>query len=147
MFSRRRALKGACALLASIPIAGCPGNSVQGASNGDGDPTVKLSDDQNFSPKEITVSTGSTVTWKNTGSMGHTVTAYEDSLPDGAEYFASGDFDSEKAARNAYAPYDSESGYIPGGESYEHTFETAGTYKYFCIPHESTGKGTVVVEE
>jgi len=31
------------------------------------------------------VSVGDTVTWTNTGSVGHSVTGYEDGIPDGAE--------------------------------------------------------------
>lgn len=101
-----------------------------------------------YDPETITVSVGDTVTWTNTGSVGHSVTAYEETIPDGAEYFASGGFDSESAARDAYTPGDTDSGDIPGGESWEHTFDAAGTYDYFCIPHETSGmKGTVKVEE
>ncbi|NIS35939.1 MAG: copper-binding protein, partial [Actinobacteria bacterium] len=70
------------------------------------------------------------------------VTAYEDGIPDGAEYFASGGFDSEQAARDNYP----QEGDIPGGESYQYTFETTGEYEYFCIPHESADMvGTVTV--
>ncbi|MFC7137827.1 plastocyanin/azurin family copper-binding protein [Halobaculum litoreum] len=55
-------------------------------------------------------------------------------------------FDGEDAARSAYAPGDTASGDVPGGESYEHTFEAEGEYEYFCIPHESVGMvGTVTV--
>ena len=70
---------------------------------------------------------------------------FEDPLPDSVdlpEYFASGDFDSESAARDAYPD-----GSIAGDETYEHTFDTAGEYQYFCIPHEQAGmKGTITVE-
>jgi len=58
------------------------------------------------------------------------VTAYEDEIPDGAAYFASGGFDAEQAANEAYP----DEGSIPEGETYEHTFETTGTYEYYCIP-------------
>ena len=42
---------------------------------------------------------------------------------------------------------DAESGNVAEGETFEHTFDTAGTYEYFCIPHETSMKGEVVVEE
>jgi len=107
-----------------------------------------MSDELVFDPDAITVSVGDTVTWENVGTVGHSVTAYEDQIPDGAEYFASGGFESEGAARDAWSPGDPESGNVAGGESFEHTFETAGTYRYFCIPHESAGmQGSVVVRE
>jgi plastocyanin len=144
--TRRRVLATSATALA-VGLAGCSsgndGNSTQGSGN-----TVEMTSGLKYDPETITVSVGDTVTWKNTGSVGHSVTAYEDKIPDGAAYFASGGFDSESAARDAYTPGDADSGDIPGGESYEHTFDTAGTYEYFCIPHESSGmKGTVEVEE
>jgi plastocyanin len=94
-----------------------------------------MTDKLTFVPKRIQISKGTTVTWKNVGSIAHSVTAYGDKIPDGAAYFASGGFDSESAASNAYP----DEGAIAGGESYEHTFETAGTYEYYCIPHELSG--------
>lgn len=106
-----------------------------------------MADELSFDPETITVSVGETVTWGNPGSVGHSVTAIEESIPDGAEYVASRGFDSESAARDAYSPGDPDSGDVPGGESYQYTFETAGTYEYFCIPHESAEMiGTVEVE-
>jgi plastocyanin len=102
-----------------------------------------MTDDLLFVPETLTVSVGDTVTWENVGSIGHSVTAYGGEIPADAAYFASGGFESEDAARSAYPEGD-----IPGGETYEHTFEVAGTYGYFCIPHEMSGmKGTIVVEE
>ncbi len=110
--------------------------------------TVNMTDGLNFEPASITVAPGDTVVWENTGSIGHSVTAYEDDIPEEAEYWASGGFDSEDAARGAYTAGDPDSGDVPGGESYEHTFEVTGTYEYFCIPHESAGMlGTVEVQE
>jgi len=103
-----------------------------------------------FAPEELTVSVGDTVAWVHAGGEPHSVTAYEDGIPSGADYWASGDFDSESAAREGW---DEESGTVQGaftsGEYYTHTFETAGEHEYFCIPHEETLKmlGTVIVEE
>lgn len=99
--------------------------------------SVDVTDELTFEPKRIQVSAGTTVTWTNTGSIGHTVTAYEDEIPDGAAYFASGGFDSEQAAKDGYS--DGQQGNLTGGDTYEHTFETKGTYKYYCIPHELNG--------
>ncbi len=110
--------------------------------------TVDMTDGLNFEPDSITVAPGDTVVWENTGSIGHSVTAYEGDIPGEAEYWASGGFDSEDAARGAYTAGDPDSGDVAGGESYEHTFEVEGTYEYFCIPHESAGMlGTVEVQE
>jgi plastocyanin len=80
-----------------------------------------------FQPVMLNVPAGTAVTWTNTGSEPHTVTA-----------------DPSKAANRADAslpagvePWDS--GLLTGGQSYSHTFTVAGTYKYFCIPHEALG--------
>jgi plastocyanin len=99
-----------------------------------------------FEPTTVTVSVGEAVVWHNTSSRAHTVTAYEDGLPDGASFFASGEFESEQAARDAF--YADFGGAIASDQSYRHTFEVPGTYPYFCIPHEQGGMvGKVVVEE
>jgi len=98
-----------------------------------------------FEPAELTVSVGDTVAWQHAGGEPHSVTAYADGIPEGANYWASGDFDAEEAAREGW---ENGRGYVASGHSYVHTFETAGEHGYFCIPHEAAGmEGTVVVEE
>jgi plastocyanin len=98
-----------------------------------------------FDPQELTIKRGDTVAWRFAAGEPHSVTAYEDELPDGATYWASGDFDSEQAAREGW---ENGQGAIQKGESYVRTFETSGEHGYVCIPHETAGMtGTVVVEE
>lgn len=98
-----------------------------------------------FEPQEVTVDVGTEVVWLNNSDRGHTVTAYEESLPEGADFFASGDYDAEDAAREAWLDG---GGKIDSCETFAHTFEVPGEYPYFCIPHERAGMvGTVVVEE
>ncbi|MXR21569.1 plastocyanin [Halobacterium sp. PCN9] len=117
-------------------VAGIVGVGVTGeAAAQENTRTIDMTDDLVFAPDSAAVTPGTTVVWENVGSIGHSVTAYEDDIPEEAEFFASGGFDSEQAAREAYP----DQGDIPGGESYEHTFEVEGTYDYFCIPHESVG--------
>jgi plastocyanin len=96
--------------------------------------TVEMTDNLVFVPDDLTIAPGDTVIFENVGAVGHSVTAYEDELPADATYWASGGFESESAARSGYPQ-----GEIGGGETFEHTFETEGTYGYFCIPHESVG--------
>lgn len=101
-----------------------------------------------FVPETIEVAVGDEVVWKNTGSRNHTVTAYQDMLPEGATYFASGGYTSEQAARDAWAKQLSGGGDLRPGQTYAHTFDVPGRYAYFCIPHEPAGMvGTVVVTE
>lgn len=72
-----------------------------------------------FVPSEVTVKVGETVTWTNNDSVGHDVTADE---------FSSG-----------------AAGGIAGGQTFEHTFEEAGTFDYVCTVHPGMD-GTVQVE-
>lgn len=75
-----------------------------------------------FKSSKITVKKGTTVTWTNKDSIGHTVT------PDSE----SNDFKgSELLGRN---------------ESYSFTFNKAGTYTYHCRPHPNM-TGTIEVTE
>ncbi|MFB6105937.1 MAG: plastocyanin/azurin family copper-binding protein [Halobacteriaceae archaeon] len=123
--------------------AGNGGTTTTPADSGGTTTVVEMTDDLDFVPDRVEVSVGDTVRWTNVGVVAHSVTAYEDDVPSDAAYFASGGFDSESAANRAYPE-----GGIGEDGSYEHTFEVAGTYEYFCIPHESAGMtGTVVVAE
>ena len=137
---RRQFLKSAGGIVIAGILAGCADDS--GGGNGNDGNVIEMNDDLEFVPDTFEVTVGETVTWENVGSVEHSVTAYEDDIPEDAEYFASGDFDGESAARDAYPD-----GSIAGDETYEHTFDTAGEYQYFCIPHEQAGmKGTITVQ-
>ncbi|MBX0346676.1 plastocyanin/azurin family copper-binding protein [Haloarcula pellucida] len=158
MTSRRTFVRGLAVTAVGASLAGC--SSGGGSSGGDSDTTesagddggsgdggsgdewtqtstVEMTDELAYEPKQIQVEAGTTITFENVGSIGHTVTAYEDKIPDGADYFASGEFDSEQAAKDGYG--ESQGGNVPAGESYEVTLETTGTYEYYCIPHEMNG--------
>lgn len=76
-----------------------------------------------FDPETITVAPGTTVIWTNTGNAPHTVTADDNS-------------------------YDS--GRMNSGDVFTQTYDTPGTFGYFCVFHGSPGSGmaaTVVVVE
>jgi plastocyanin len=70
-----------------------------------------------YDPATLTVSTGTTVTWVNQGATAVTVTS-----PDGL-------FDSES---------------LGPGASFSYTFDTPGTFRYFCVPYPHM-KGEIVV--
>ncbi|MFB6130257.1 MAG: plastocyanin/azurin family copper-binding protein [Salinigranum sp.] len=136
---RRRFLAGLGAA-GVVGLAGCTAGASDGQDYDIGTTATR------FHPPEFTTSVGTEVVWKNTSSRAHTVTAYESHLPDGAAYFASGGYDTEQAARNAF--YDKFGGALDSGETFSHTFEDPGTYHYFCIPHEQAGMvGKVVVQK
>lgn len=141
--TRRRFIGELAALVGCGAIAGCtaPTDSDGDGGAGNGTVGVDMTDELVFEPAQISIAVGDTVIWENVGSINHSVTGYEDRIPDGAAYFASGGFEGEQAAREAFPE-----GAVGGGETFEHTFETAGTYEYFCIPHESAGMtGTIEV--
>lgn len=118
-----------------VAVAGACAGADDGAS-------VDMAAGQRFEPERITVDAGQTVVFSNTSDESHTVTAYGDDLPSGAEYFASGDFPDEEAARDSVSD-----GLLEAGEEFEVTLTEPGTYNYFCIPHEASGmKGTIVVQ-
>jgi plastocyanin len=72
-----------------------------------------------FTPSEVSVATGGTVTWTNNDTVGHDVTGDD---------FKSGD-----------------SGAMQNGDTFEFTFDKAGSFDYVCTVHPGM-KGTVTVE-
>lgn len=99
-----------------------------------------------FVPRELTVEPGTTVVWRNTSARSHTVTAYENDIPEGAEYFASGGYEEETTAREEW--WSDRGGILENSDTFSYTFEIPGEYGYVCIPHETGGMiGRVFVEE
>ncbi|ADQ67580.1 plastocyanin [Halogeometricum borinquense DSM 11551] len=120
------------------------GPNIVPADEADADHVVKAKAAA-FKPSELTVSVGDTVAFEWAAGDAHNVVAREEKLPDGATYWASGGFDSEKATQEGW---DNGKGALTEGTAYVHTFETAGEHPYYCIPHEAAGmEGTIVVEE
>lgn len=136
---KRRAYLRAAVPTAAVGLAGCIGSS-ESPEYDVGMGAVE------FRPTTFQVEPGTTVTWLNTNKQGHSVTAYEADLPEGADYFASGGFDTEETARESWG--NSSGGTMFEGDTFEHTFEVPGEYPYFCIPHERAGMvGTIVVTD
>jgi len=142
----RRAYLAAVGTAASTGLAGCSSAlSVLEDDPCTGDDCHIGMNRTEFLPAEYEVSVGDTVIWKNTSEADHTVTAYETLIPDDAEYFASGGYESQAAA---YDAWDDRGGRLGTRETFEHTFEIPGTYEYFCIPHEGAEiTGEIVVSE
>ncbi|MDZ7702084.1 MAG: plastocyanin/azurin family copper-binding protein [Halobacteriales archaeon] len=138
---RRRRFLAAAAAGTMGGLAGC---GLGGGATPSGDYDVGMGASV-FKPRDLTVSVGDTVRWKNTNSRAHTVTAYGTQRPEGADYWATGDYETEEAARDGF--YGSFGGAISSDQVFEHTFEVPGDHHYFCIPHERAGMvGVVVVE-
>ena len=74
-----------------------------------------------FDPEDLTIEPGTTVRWVNESGIFHTVT------PDGHNEWSSAD--------------------LPNGATFEHTFDTEGTFPYYCDPHRGQGMtGTITVQ-
>ena len=95
---------------------------------------VTMVDTPRYKPRRIIVTSGTTVTWVNKSDINHTVTAYGNRIPDAAEYFASGGFESEHTART-----NGDSGDFMREETFTHTFYGSGARWYFSILQESIG--------
>ncbi|MDQ3941409.1 MAG: plastocyanin/azurin family copper-binding protein [Actinomycetota bacterium] len=115
------------------------------ACSGDPSGVVSMTPERAFEPASLRVRSGDTVVWSNESRDAHTVTAIEDSLPAGADYFATGGFDSEATATDAD---NLAAALMIEGDEFSVTFVEPGTYRYYCIPHRAEGMvGTVIVEE
>ena len=77
-----------------------------------------------FVPDTLTVSKGTTVSWTNGDSTLHTVTS------------------GSPEAGNSGTEFDSS--YLAAGKTFQHPFNTAGTFDYYCTLHPYM-KGKVVV--
>lgn len=130
----RRAFLTTTAGVAAVGLAGCIGASSKQIVYDIGMGSSAFVPQKDFEPH-----VGDRVRWRNTGMRTHTVTAYEAGIPEDATYFASGGFDSEKEAREAWHSFSGHEGAIKSGGTYEQVFEVPGTYTYFCIPHEPAG--------
>ena len=136
---RREFGKGLAVGLGGIAFQGCidPAPEVV--------PDIRMSA-RGFLPYRVETKMGETLRFVNTNSRLHTVTAYQDRIPEGAKYFASGGFETEKEAREAWVKR--LGGALGTGEIFEYTFSVTGTYHYFCVPHEIGGMvGIIEVRE
>jgi plastocyanin len=125
---RRTALRAAAglAVAGTAGLAGCSGGGSE--SNGN---TVLVGPENQlvYEPAELTVTVGDTVTWVWESDTHNVVPS---SQPDSANWSGTEGGDDQL--------YDQ-------GHEYSYTFETAGTYEFYCTPHESAGMtGTITVE-
>jgi len=89
-----------------------------GGGEGGGEQLISIQGNS-FSPSDVTITRGTTVRWMNPDNVLHTVT------PDGHSEWASANLSS-------------------AGSTFSHTFDDAGTYAYFCIPHQGVGMTGII---
>ena len=77
-----------------------------------------------FTPSTLTIGVGTSIKWTNKESITHTVTS---GLPGASD----GIFNS---------------GNLGNGSIFSFTFNTKGTFKYYCIIHGSMMTGTITVQ-
>lgn len=119
---------------AAPPAVASPSASLAGSPSPATTSTVQMTDALKFEPASLTVPRGTTVTWRNTSTIAHTVT------DDPSKAATKADSELPAGAQ----PWDS--GNLNPGQTFTHTFDVPGTYKYFCQPHESAGMlGTIIV--
>ena len=111
--------------LASLPNPAAAGPSPVEIKMGD-DPAVYI-------PAQVTVRVGQPVEWVNSGQKVHSVTL----IPTDAQ--------NPKDVMEPKGAATFDSGFMPPGGTFTHTFEVPGTYRYFCVPHEKAGMVGVII--
>lgn len=136
--SRRDVLTTSGLALTTTAMAGCLSSATSGsdetptATPTEPAATIEVGPDGNlvFEPAELQVKPGATVKWV-WKTDNHNVVV--DKQPDGADWNGSPG---------------SKSDVHDSGFSFRHTFDTLGTYRYYCEPHKAAGMtGKVVVTE
>lgn len=103
--------------LAFVAFSGCVSLEVQAPNDGSpADVTVHMKDSK-FEPATLRINVGSTVTWVNDDSMGHTVTP------------------TDTAVWGTPGSGDAPATWLLEGQSWSFTFTEPGEYDYYCIPH------------
>ena len=125
----RFAIPFAAVMLGAVLLASCGGgdNSTAPPQDQPFTGTIHVLDDR-FSPANVTISVGDSVTWRWEGSHGHSVTqgTTPDASEDPSRLFDTG---------------------IKTTGTFGYRFTTAGDVPYFCRPHFALGmKGTVKVQ-
>lgn len=109
-----------------------------GAEGTEADANTVMTIGLKFMPTDITVKAGTTVTWQNGETIGHTITSG-----------AWGDVNESTGLRGTQTPdgmFDHK--LAPKGQegdTFSYTFETAGEFLYYCQPH-LTMNAKVIVE-
>ena len=98
--------------------------------------TIKMLDvPAAFEPGTVTIKVGDTVEWRNVGNEVHHATTDPSMAINGGDVGRPADAE----------PFDS--GFLKPGATFSYTFKVAGTYRYACAVHETSGMiGKIVVK-
>lgn len=95
-----------------------------------------------YSPAELTIKVGDTVRWINASGGPHNVSFYQDKIPAGAADVLNGAMPNRMGPLSGPLIADSLATY-----QVSFTNAPAGTYGYYCIPHEALGmKATLTIQ-
>ncbi|MEK7728620.1 MAG: plastocyanin/azurin family copper-binding protein [candidate division KSB1 bacterium] len=108
--------------LAALLLLRCGAENPFQPTRGDNEVWIQAS---GFDPAELTITSGTTVTWTNKDATGHDVTS-------GTPGNVSSDFSSSPLTLNQ-------------GETHSASFSKKGRFAYFCTRHRSK-LGTIVVQ-
>ena len=98
----------------------------------DPDQRVAVGDGLSFDPEAFEISVGDTVLWEWVGA-GHNIKYDDGSVPEGTDWTGT-----EGSRTTTYGE----------GHVHWHTFDAAGEYAYYCVPHQSSGmRGQFTVVE
>ncbi len=124
LWKHRLVLIALCAAAAlALLAAGCEDESSNGGAGGPGANEVWM-ENSRFNPDDLTIMVGTTITWFNRDGYEHDVTS---GVPgNNTGYFASG--------------------VIEADSTYSFTFDSAGTFDYYCSLHADVMLGSITVE-
>ena len=117
----RSILATGVALALAVTLAACsssPSASTPSSTAGTGGGNAVTIQDFAFKPADLSVKVGTTVTWTNKDSTGHSVKWDDGTTP---------------------------SSTLANGQAYPRTFDTAGTFTYICGIHGASMSGKVTV--
>jgi plastocyanin len=123
----RRIHNGVFVLVLALALAACSDDDPAEPQDGPYTGTIHILDNR-FSPANVTISAGDSVTWSWDGNDGHTVThgSSPTSPPNASKLF-----DTPERTSGTFG----------------FRFNNAGTFAYFCRPHYNMGmRGTITVQ-
>jgi plastocyanin len=88
---------------------------------------VEMNDQNTYAPPTLSVKKGTTVTWKNGGTMPHNIVSDATIAID----------KTHARVPSGVKPFISPM--LMGGGTWSYTFDVPGEYGYFCQPHEALG--------